>query len=278
MGAIDAAVNDRRRSEDRIKLPRKKFTDPASLRCFVVSCSSHCSASSARRCADIVVTMEPAVDIQLGGTEFIEVWVTSTADAVEPDKVFSFKFELNITPVPTGLADPLVRFLDPPAGVPQPYLTESDYILFDHSLSVANGEPVGATGKLPPLPPDLPFPPTVYAYSGTDTHDPDDTSVELTSASGRKLLARAEITTIAAPAPGESDTFDVTFNLATSRYYISGDDDEGVLFTSPLGTNVTTVTIVAANSAIPEPSSLLLVATIGIGFFGVRRYRRRIRS
>ncbi len=142
---------------------------------------------------------------------------------------------------------------------------DPEYVFLGDSFGFIAPEPVG----------DL--------FSGTLYSAFDETfSFANVIPSPSKLLVTLEIRSLVESLPNIGDQFKVSLitdpPIGETFFRTLVDEDTMTyedLTISTLSNLETEVTVVAANAAIPEPSSLLLVATIGMGFLGVRRYRRR---
>lgn len=207
--------------------------------------------------ADVIVTVED-VDIPAGGTGTIDLSIAGTGDLVQ-----SFGFELLITP--DGGTTSALKFLGEDA-----YLTDSDYLLFGNSFAE--------------------FFPPVELFSTDDTFIGGDFTFDSTdvSVTTEKLMARLIVEHDPSPAnPGDTvgDSFTISLipGSGDSTDFWGGSSDTGFLDSTaffdiiPAGTvafssTPGTVTITAAELAIPEPSTLYL-ATVFLLLATARRPR-----
>jgi len=193
------------------------------------------SSSSLR--ADIILTVVPSSAIfEVGNSGFIDVMISSTSS----DALDGYLFDLNIT----GGSGAVF-------GVQSDaFLANSNYVFFGRSANFANSlaaSTISGGGS------DAKVGDASYDFASLPPGD----SLPFTLSGSSRLLARLEFNAIGA------GVFNVNIDSATSTF--SDAAFNNFAFTSTGGSfNIT---------AVPEPSSMVLVGLIG---FGSLMYRRKI--
>ncbi|MDB5349625.1 MAG: hypothetical protein JWN86_872 [Planctomycetota bacterium] len=212
--------------------------------------------------AGLIISFNNDNPVAVGSTAFVDVFISSNADVLSPDKINNFQFDFLITTSgPTRL-----EFTAMP---PTTYLDDPSYLFHLDSTAGLTSSPVGTASQT-----DVPNDTFIGADSTFSFN-----SVNLSSVNSPKLLARLQVTAITSLPPALNDTFTISLvassgngsSLGNASSYFdvvnaSQDELSAVPFTSTPGT----VTI----TAVPEPATLLLVLGGGVPLLVWRRYRR----
>ncbi len=182
------------------------------------------------------------LQLQTGGTGFLDVSIRS--DATGGDRLNAFGFELRIET--TGPAR--LEFVSPQ---PDPQLGSPNYVFAGNSLDGTLGLPVGRV-LATSVPNDT--------FVGGDSTNTGEVTV-----TGNRLLARILVTGATRLAPRAGDTFTISVvSRAPTSNTLFLNDAGTVGFTTRSGT----VTV----ASVPEPGSLVLLATGGLlAFAGMIR-------
>lgn len=197
--------------------------------------------------ANMVISID-SLTLQAGQAGDVNVWISS--DALGGELLNSFGFEFRIATA----GSTRLEFVDPQ---PDSQLTESNYVFSGNSGDANVPTPVGTVSTV--------VTPNDTFIGGDFTNDFSDVTVS----SSPLLLATLRVTADTVLPPGDGDSFTVSLVDGLSTYFASN-ANPSLSYRSSSGT----VTIQAA--VVPEPSSLLIVASGGVFFLlvGARPWRR----
>lgn len=190
----------------------------------------HATSSS----ADIIVNISSG-NIIAGGTGSFDVTVTGAGDDVK-----GYDFEFLLTPL--AGATTTLRFVSPQA---ESFATDSDYLFFGDSDAVVSSSTI-TTVSTSSLPSDT--------LNGVDVTDSGGTVIVGATA---KLLATLDVLHFLPGATDPGTTVGQSFSVTLADATFLDASNAEILFTSTPGT----ITIA---SAVPEPSSLALVVSLGV--------------
>jgi hypothetical protein len=190
--------------------------------------------------------------IVAGGFGTVDVFISSNADIALPDNLDSFSWHFLISPIGSSTPGGL-RFVDPQADA---QLAASNYVFDGDSLGQDFGGPLGTVST---------FLNTNDTFIGGDA-TLTGTGVDLNNVLGQFLLARLNL--------------DASLANVGDQYSLALINDP---FTDFLNSSFDPVSLDASSfnaftvTAVPEPTSLLLVSASGAIAFGIQ-YRKRRKS
>jgi hypothetical protein len=208
--------------------------------------------------AAVVIQVEDT-EIGAGQSGFVNVWISSS-DESDSLKLFNVVFGLT----PLGSPSSTLEFIAPQTTLGN---TDPNYVFVDDL------EPTGL----------------MLNWIQNDVVEGGDLTasggeVELPATLSRRLLARLDVNHLLGAGQSANDAIGETFRISLLEEFMLSNDDTFVTFfddaSGPLSldfSNVTpgTITIVAPSvTAVPEPSSLILLASGGAGWL-VRSRRKR---
>ncbi len=209
------------------------------------------SQLSPKASADIIVSFGPLNPnpIAIGGSGTIDVFARTDVGTVALD---GFQLQLLLTPTGGSPAGGLV-FTDPQSDTQLTVGGPNGYVFFGNSLSENTAVPIGAVTN------------SGSTFTGFDsTFD----FVPMTLTTSNRLLYRLDLTSVAA------GTYDITANTGLLDSFFSDQND-------PTNTSINftteTASLTTSPAAVPEPSSILVLA-MGSGAIGFHRLRRKRRE
>lgn len=212
--------------------------------------------------ADVMVDVQDAM-ITAGGTGFVDVLISSSASSSSPDNVDFASYDFLIETV--GGPSSALEFVLPPDLSED---TDPNYLFLGDSFGIDYDN----------------FNSTTARYIGSDG-TASSTGVDLDSSSGDRLLVRLDLQHVLGPgqsaAMAAGEQFRITLQNSIDTYFDDSNFDPVAIDSDSFnsaGVGGGLITVSASTAAVPEPSSLVVLALGGVALASRRRWRLRFRS